>query len=64
LSRPKRVIAFYALAAGAVAHVSAHAALRRNMPDPIPVIILAMLGVHKEEKGQGLGRDLLNDAVR
>ena len=60
----KRVIGFYALAAGAVARESAPGALRRNVPDPIPVIILAMLGVHKDEKGQGLGEDLLSDATR
>jgi GNAT superfamily N-acetyltransferase len=61
---PKRVVGFYALAAGGIAHASAPGALRRNTPDPIPVIILAMFGVHKKEKGQGIGQDLLNDAMR
>lgn len=60
----KRVIGFYALAAGAVDRDSAPGALRRNVPDPIPVIILAMFGVHKDEKGQGIGQDLLSDAMR
>jgi GNAT superfamily N-acetyltransferase len=62
--RGKRVVGFYALAAGAVDRDGAPGALRRNTPDPIPVIILAMFGVHKEEKGQGIGQDLLNDAMR
>jgi GNAT superfamily N-acetyltransferase len=60
----KRVIGFYALAAGAVERASAPGSLRRNIPDPIPVIILAMFGVDKDEQGQGLGQDLLNDAIR
>jgi predicted N-acetyltransferase YhbS len=37
--------------------------LRRNMPDPIPVIILARLAVDVSYRGQGLGADLLHDAV-
>jgi GNAT superfamily N-acetyltransferase len=60
----KRVIGFYALAAGAVAHESTPGSLSRNTPDPIPVIILARLGVHEDEQGHGIGRDLLNDAMR
>ena len=61
---PRRVIGFYSLAAGGVAHAGAPGALTRNTPDPIPVIILARFGVHKEEQGQGLGQDILNDAAR
>ncbi len=61
---PKKVIGFYALAAGGVARSEAPGALRRNCPDPIPVIILAMLGVDKTEQKQGIGQDLLSDAMR
>jgi len=60
----RKVIGFYALAAGAVDRSSAPGALRRNVPDPIPVIILAMFGVDKTEKRQGIGEDLLNHAMR
>jgi len=60
----RKVVAFYALAAGGVARSDAPGALRRNSPDPIPVIILAALGVDKPEQEQGLGRDLLSDAMR
>src|SRR3972149_11609984 len=60
----KRVVGYYALAAGAVAHVDASSKFRQNMPDPIPVIILARLGEDKDEKGQGIGRALLTDAMR
>ncbi|MGK1034369.1 GNAT family N-acetyltransferase, partial [Klebsiella pneumoniae] len=37
--------------------------LRRNMPDPIPVIILARLAVDVSLHGKGVGADLLHDAV-
>ena len=60
----KKVLGFYALAAGGVAREEAPGALRRNCPDPIPVIILAVLGVDKSEQKQGIGRDLLGDAMR
>lgn len=61
---PKKVIGFYALAAGGVAREEAPGALRRNCPDPIPVVILAVLGVDKSEQKQGIGQDLLSDAMR
>jgi len=61
---PKRVVGYYALAAGAVSKSDAPGALRRNTPEPIPVIILALLGVDQAEQGKGIGRDLLADAMR
>jgi GNAT superfamily N-acetyltransferase len=60
----RKVVAFYALAAGGVARSEAPGALRRNSPDPIPVIVLAVLGVDKTEQGHGLGQDLVSDAMR
>jgi hypothetical protein len=39
----KQVAGFYSLATGSVNHTEATGNLRRNMPDPIPVIILARL---------------------
>ena len=59
----KQVAGFYSLATGSVNHVEAMGSLRRNMPDPIPVIILARLAVDVSYRGQGLGADLLHDAV-
>lgn len=59
----KRVVGFYALAAGSVQRVQAHGAIRRNMPNPIPAIVLGRLAVHLTWQGQGLGADLLHDAV-
>ncbi len=54
---------FYSLATGSVNHTEATGNLRRNMPDPIPVIILARLAVDLSSHGKGLGADLLHDAV-
>jgi GNAT superfamily N-acetyltransferase len=58
-----RVIAYYALAVGAVAHVSAPGRVRRNMPDPVPVMIIGRLAVDQEFHGRGLGQGILRDAI-
>jgi GNAT superfamily N-acetyltransferase len=58
-----RVVAYYALAAGAVAHIAAAGRVRRNMPDPVPVIVIGRLGINQSMQGQGLGPALLRDAV-
>lgn len=57
------VRAYYSLAAGAVDHATAFSAIRRNMPDPIPVMVLGRLAVDLSYHGKGLGADLLRDAI-
>ncbi|MCA9262285.1 MAG: GNAT family N-acetyltransferase [Planctomycetales bacterium] len=59
----KQVVGFYCLAAGAVAHGEVTGRLRRNMPDPIPVIVIGRLAVHRSYHGQGIGNGLLRDAI-
>jgi GNAT superfamily N-acetyltransferase len=59
-----RVVAYYALASGAVAAESSPGRFRHNMPDPIPVIILGRLAVDQSFHGKGLGRGLIQDAGR
>ncbi len=59
-----RVIALYSLASGAIAIAGAPGGFRRNMPDPIPVVLLARLAVDRSYQGKGLGRALFRDAVR
>ena len=56
-------MAYYALAAGAVVHASATGSVRRNMPDPIPVLVLGRLAVDQSAKGHKLGAAMLKDAV-
>jgi GNAT superfamily N-acetyltransferase len=60
----KRVVAYYALASGAIAQASVPGRFRRNMPDPIPVVVLARLAVDRRHQGQGLGRALFRDAAQ
>lgn len=57
------VIGYYALAAGAVLHPQAPGSVRRNMPEPIPVVVLGRLAVHVEWAGKGVGAGLLKDAI-
>lgn len=58
-----QVVGYYALATGSVEHRDAPAKTRRNMPDPIPVIVLGRLAVDQQWQHAGLGRSLLKDAV-
>lgn len=57
-----QVIAYYALASGAVKQPEAPGRFRRNMPDPIPVAILGRLAIDQKYQGRGLGRALIRDA--
>jgi GNAT superfamily N-acetyltransferase len=58
-----QVVAYYALAASAVAPDAAPGRFRRNMPDPIPVVVLARLAIARDQQGRGLGRALFQDAA-
>ena len=57
------IVGYYALASGGLAQTEAPGALRRNMPDPIPMAILGRLAVHRDHQRRGLGVALLQDAV-
>lgn len=59
----RRVAGYYALAAGAVSHREATGSVRRNMPEPIPVMVLARLAVDGRAQGMKLGASLLRDAL-
>lgn len=58
-----RVFGYYAMASGAVAHAEATSGVRRNMPDPVPVMVIARLAVDRSAQGSKLGASLLQDAV-
>jgi len=59
----KRVVGYYVLAAGAIAHAEAPARIRRNMPDAVPVMVIGRLAVDQTGQGRALGSALLRDAV-
>ena len=59
-----KVVGYYALASGAVHVATAPGRFRRNMPDPIPVVVLARLAVDRSYQGRSLGRALVRDAAR
>jgi GNAT superfamily N-acetyltransferase len=62
--RDKIVVAYYALASGVIAIDAAPGRFRRNMPNPIPVAVLARLAVDGHCQGQGIGRAMFADAAR
>jgi predicted N-acetyltransferase YhbS len=63
LCADRRVVGYYGLAAGSVLHTAATGKVRRNMPDPVPALLLARLAVDQAWHGRGLGADLLSDAI-
>ncbi len=58
-----RVVGYCALAAGSLDVESAPPRLRRDMPDPLPVVVLGRLAVDDTWSGRGVGSGLLKDAV-
>jgi GNAT superfamily N-acetyltransferase len=62
--RGTRVAGYYSLAYGSVSQEDAPSPLTRGIGKyPIPVMILARLAVDGREKGKGLGKALLKDAI-
>jgi GNAT superfamily N-acetyltransferase len=57
------VAGYYSLAVGSLEHKFAPGNIKRNMPDPIPVMILARLAVDQRYTGQNIGTGMLRDAL-
>jgi len=57
------VVGYYSLSAGAISHEAAPKAMRRNMPDPLPVLLLGRLAIDRRYHNRGLGSALLRDAM-
>src|SRR5450631_718814 len=57
-----RVVGYYCLAAGSVARQAATGHIRRNMPEPIPVMVIGRLAIDRDVQMRGLGTALLRDA--
>jgi predicted N-acetyltransferase YhbS len=58
-----RVAAYYSLSASAVTAALTPGRFRRNMPDPIPVVLLGRLAIDTHWQRQGVGRSLFKDAA-
>lgn len=58
-----QVVAYYCLATGSVSSELAPGRIRRNMPDPIPVMVLGRLAVDLAWQRHSLGKALLRDAI-
>ena len=59
----KVVIAYYCLANGAIAQTISTGKVKRNMPDPIPVMMIGRLAVDQNWQGKRIGKALLRDAI-
>ncbi len=59
----QRVIGYYALATGSVERLVVPKKMSRNMPEPIPVVILGRLAVDTNFQGKRIGSHLLKDAI-
>ena len=59
-----QVVAYFCISAGAVERAAAPGKVRRNAPDTIPISVIGRLAVSRSHAGQGVGADLLSDALR
>ena len=57
------VAAYYCLAAGSAQRPDMPGRIRRNMPDPIPVMLMGRLAVARSHQGMGIARGLVGDAI-
>jgi GNAT superfamily N-acetyltransferase len=62
-SGERLVVGYYALAAGSLSTIAAPSRVRRNMPDPVPLVVLGRLAVDSAWTGRGIGSGLLKDTV-
>lgn len=63
IGKARRVVGYYAIANGSVERLDAPKSIARNMPEPIPVVVLGRLAVDQQVQGQKLGAALLKDAL-
>jgi len=57
------IVGYYSLAVGCISRSVSVSRVRRNMPEPVPIMLLARLAIDNNWQGRGLGRSLLRDAV-
>jgi predicted N-acetyltransferase YhbS len=57
------VVGYYCFSAGSVRLSDAPKPMQRNMPDPLPIILLGRLAVDTNHQGRGIGKGMLKDAL-
>lgn len=57
------VVGYFCLSAGQIVHELAVRKVKRNMPNPVPVMVLGRLAVDKKWHGKGIGRGLVKEAI-
>jgi predicted GNAT family N-acyltransferase len=63
ICQDNQVVGYYALASGSVERMASPKSIARNMPEPIPVMVLGRLAIDTRLQGQRLGSALLKDAL-
>jgi predicted N-acetyltransferase YhbS len=58
-----RVVGYYCLSTATVSHQYATGPIRRNMPEPVPMMLLGRLAVDRSWSHRGMGGGLLKDAI-
>lgn len=59
----QKVVGFYCLASGAILRREAIGKVSRNMPEPVPVMVIGRMAVDHAWKKRGIGRGMLKDAI-
>lgn len=57
------IAGYFCLSSSNLCHRSVKALFRRNMPNPIPVVLLGRLAVDSKFERQGLGTSMLREAI-
>jgi predicted N-acetyltransferase YhbS len=63
VSNDEIVIGYYCLSSAAINRIELPKAKQRNMPDPIPAVLIGRLAVDLRYQGQKIGVSLLQDAL-
>lgn len=59
----RQVVGYYCISTGAIARSDSPKSMQRNMPDPVPVVLMGRLAVDRTVQGRGVGSALLRDAI-
>lgn len=59
----RAIVGYYCLSTGAVAHDNAPRTLKRNLPNPTPVMIVGRLAVDRQYGNRGIGSGMLKDGL-